>query len=187
MKKILLLLFLSFNARASNLNVLSLADVDKMSPIDKHVLMNKVEKSANAIVDGFDSFLSRKGAIRATLVGLPTIMLYCYLFPPEPVGELLGKIFNYGIDSVANVGSRVISKTFSNSDNLSVLVSSIGELEGKYHLSKELGHTQAMWDMLYEKPLATISLMASSASDKIWNSGLPFLSVILANKLFNVR
>jgi hypothetical protein len=176
------IMLLSFRLGMSkNIDVKSLSDTEKWD------LLEKFDRGLNKLSSKLDGMLSKKGALKTLIVTFPFISLYAYLFPPEPIMDILGRIINHGIDSASEAGAHLALKMFNNTDNLEVLVTSLGEIEAKYNLSKQIGEKEAFWEMLLEKPLGSLTLMASSLSEKVWNNGLPFLSVIAANKLFNVQ
>jgi len=166
---------------------LGIKDIGKLGRHQKLQLLDRFDKILNSMASNIDCLLTRNGLIKTLIVTFPFISLYAYLFPPEPVADLLGRILNYGIDSTADVGARVIERMLYKTDNFEAIVTAIGELEGKYNLSKQIGQEEAFWQMLYEKPLASLTLLFSSTADKLWNNGLPFISIILANKFFNVQ
>lgn len=184
MKKCFLFLILfTFSVQASNQEF----NVNNLTVEQKQTMLSRFNNGLEYFSDNLDNMLTRKGLFKTFIVAIPFISLYVYLFPPEPAAELLGRMLNYGIDSTTDFGSKVVSRMLDKTDNLETLVTALGEFEGRYGLAKEIGQKEAFWDMLYEKPLSSLTLLVSSTADKIWNSGLPFISVILANKYFNVQ
>lgn len=185
MRKVIFLLLLFFSS--SSFAQPDVIDIRTLSVKEKNLLLDRFNAGLEKLSKNLDSMLTRNGMVKTLIVTIPFLTLYAYLFPPEPVGELLGRIFNYSVSSVSRVGINLFKTATENTQDLEVLISALGEFEGKYQLSKQIGSTEAFWSMLYEKPLSSLSLLLSSATDKIWNAGIPFLSVILANKLLKVQ
>jgi len=133
--------------------------IDNNTVVKKQSRLTSIVKSTYKIVnENIDYVLTSKGAIKTLIVLSPIIILYCRYFNYSPIKGIINRVINL-----------------------------IGYAKKTYNIQYELGESEAYFEFMTNTPRKSLKIIISKFIDKIINTGIPFITGLVANRYISKK